>query len=326
MKIALHLLKTLKHGGGETVALNYAKILNDLDVKSIFIGKKVSLEFTNMLTKYGNVQEQISKSDILKSDYIFVHTNMNLLNLIRYLPIVKKYKKRVFYIQHLNYSEIKFVILCKIINLVCTDFIQITPIISSSVKKYVKIKTSYLNNFYLNIANEKEWDEIREFKRKELNINLKDRVIMFSAVFKEGKGLRDMLDLIINTIESCEKKYVYIIVGDGPERYLLENFKYKDKVIWTGFVNKVEDYLIASDIYFFPSLFNLEMMPMALIEAINLDKKILSYKTEINDYLLNNVTCKNMEEVLQNLENDIYPNQIMKYNYQYAFDKFSDLL
>lgn len=326
MKIALHLLKSLKHGGGETVALNYAKILNDLDVKSIFIGKKVSLDFTNMLSKYGNVQEQISKSDIFKSDYIFVHTNMNLLNLVRYLPIIKKHKKRVFYIQHLNYSERKFRILSKIINLVCTDFIQITPIISANVKKYIKIKTSYLNNFYLNLMEEKDWDEIRRLKRKELNIDLGAKVIMFSAVFKAGKGLKDMLDLILTTIESCDKEYVYLIVGDGPESDLIENFKYRDKVIWTGFVNRVEDYLIASDIYFFPSLFNLEMMPMALIEAINLDKKILSYKTDINDYLLNNVTCKNLIGVLHNLENDIYPNEMIKYNYKYAFNKFSDIL
>lgn len=326
MKIALHLLNSLKHGGGETVALNYAKILNDLDVKSIFIGKKASLEFTDMLSKYGSVKEQISKTDILKSDYIFVHTNMNLVNLIRYLPIIRRHKKRVFYIQHLNYSERKFTILSKIINLVCTDFIQITPIISSNVKKYIKIKTSYLNNFYLNLEEEKDWDEIRRLKREELNIDSNAKVIMFSAVFKEGKGLNDMLDLVLNTVESFEKDYVYLIVGDGPERHLIENFKYRNKVIWTGFVNRVEDYLIASDIYFFPSLFNLEMMPMALIEAINLDKKILSYKTDINDYLLDNQTCNNLGEVIHYLEKDIFPNNLMKYNYQYAYNKFSSIL
>lgn len=326
MKIALHLLKSLKHGGGETVALNYAKILNDLDVKSIFIGEKVSLEFSEMLSKYGDVQEGISKLDILKADYLFVHTNMNLLNLIRYLPIIKKHKKRVFYIQHLNYSERKFSILSKIINLVCTDFIQITPIISSNVKKYIKIKTSYLNNFYLNLEQEKDWDEIRQQKREELKIDSSANVIMFSAVFKEGKGLKDMLDLVLTTMESSEKEYVYLIVGDGPERHLIENFKYRNKVIWTGFVNRVEDYLIASDIYFFPSLFNLEMMPMALIEAINLDKKIVAYKTDINDYLLNNQTCNNLKEIIDYLENDSFPNNLMKYNYQYAFNKFSSIL
>nr|WP_315223151.1 glycosyltransferase [uncultured Flavobacterium sp.] len=326
MKIALHLLKSLKHGGGETVALNYAKILNDLDVKSIFIGRTVSLEFRDMLIKHGNVQEQISKSDILKADYLFVHTNMNLLNLIRYLPLIRSHKKRVFYVQHLNYSERKFSILSKIINLVCTDFIQITPIISSNVKKYIKIKTSYLNNFYLNLEQEKDWNDVRRVKREELNIDSSAKIIMFSAVFKEGKGLKDMLDLVETTIESCKKEYVYLVVGDGPERHLIESFKYRNKVIWTGFVNRVEDYLIASDIYFFSSRFNLEMMPMALIEAINLDKKILSYKTDINDYLLNHETCNNLEEIMYCLENDIFPNNLLKYNYQYAFNKFSSIL
>ena len=33
MKTAIHLLNTLKRGGGENVAFNYAKVLEDLDIK-----------------------------------------------------------------------------------------------------------------------------------------------------------------------------------------------------------------------------------------------------------------------------------------------------
>jgi glycosyltransferase involved in cell wall biosynthesis len=182
-----------------------------------------------------------------------------------------------------------------------------------------------LNNFYLNSFNEAEWNRIKEKKRNILNIDTNATVIMFSAVFKEGKGLRDMLDLISKIIELDKKKYVFLIVGDGPERDLIHNFQYKDRLLWTGFVNDVEEYLIASDIYFFPSLFNLEMMPMALIEAINLDKKILSYKTDINNFLLNDSTCIDIGEVLHNLYNDIYPCNLVKYDYKYAFDKFKSI-
>ena len=134
-----------------------------------------------------------------------------------------------------------------------------------------------------------------------------------------------MLYLISNIIEQQEKKYIFLIVGDGPERDLIQNFKYKDKLIWTGFVNDVEEHLIASDIYFFPSLFNLEMMPMALIEAINLDKKILAYRTDINNFLLNDCTCINIDEVVYNFKNDIYPSNLVKYDYNYALDNFKNI-
>jgi glycosyltransferase involved in cell wall biosynthesis len=322
---AIHLLNSFKHGGGETVALNYSKIMKTLGIDSIFIGRSVSEEFSDMLLEYGDIQFNINKSVINKSDYIFVHTNKSLLKLIQYLPIIWRKKKRVLYIQHLNYSNFKFSILSKLINFICTDFIQITPITSIKIKNNIKINTIYLNNFYLNTFNETEWIDIKKKKRNVLSIDSNATVIMFSAVFKEGKGLRNMLDLVSQIIELHHKKYVFLIVGDGPERDLIQNFKYKDKLIWTGFVNDVEEYLIASDIYFFPSLFNLEMMPMALIEAINTDKKILSFKTEINNFLLNDCTCIDIVEVLHNLYNDIYPCNLVKYDYKYAFDKFKSI-
>jgi glycosyltransferase involved in cell wall biosynthesis len=322
---AIHLLNSFKHGGGETVALNYSKIMKLLGIDSIFIGRSVSEEFSNMLLEYGDIQFNINKSVILKSDYIFVHTNKSLLKLIQYLPIIWRQKIRVLYIQHLNYSNFKFFILSKLINFICTDFIQITPITSNKIKNHIKINTVYLNNFYLSSFNETEWIKIKEKKRNILNINMNASVIMFSAVFKEGKGLKDMLYLISNIIEQQEKKYIFLIVGDGPERDLIQNFKYKDKLIWTGFVNDVEEHLIASDIYFFPSLFNLEMMPMALIEAINLDKKILAYRTDINNFLLNDCTCINIDEVIYNFKNNIYPSNLVKYDYNYALDNFKNI-
>ncbi len=326
MRTAIHLLNSLKHGGGETVSFNYAKILKALGIKSIFVGRTASVEFTAMLSNHGDVQVTLDKCAVLKADFIFVHTNQSLLRLFKYRSILRKQGIRVFYIQHLYYSSCKFLVLSKLINYLCTDFIQISPITTALIKGSIKINTIYLNNFYLNRYSEGEWQGIRDEKRRILRIDPESTVIMFSAVFKEGKGLGDMLSLISKIMEMNIDKYVFLIVGDGPERELIQNFRHKDKLIWTGFVNDVEEFLVASDVYFFPSLFHLEMMPMALIEAINMDKRILAYRTEINNFLLNDCTCSDLQEVFYNLNNEIFPVELTRYDYHYALGKFQSTL
>ena len=48
-------------------------------------------------------------------------------------------------------------------------------------------------------------------------------------------------------------------------------------------------------------------MPMALIEAINTDKRIVALKTNINDYLLSNQTYESLEKVIEALKIDNIP-------------------
>ena len=165
MRRAIHLLNSLKHGGGETVALNYAKILMALEIRSIFVGRSASVEFTAMLSNYGDVQVTLDKVAVLKADFIFVHSNLSLLRLFRYRSILRKQGIRVFYIQHLFYSRFKFIVLSTLINYLCTDFIQISPITTARIKRSIKIKTIYLNNFYLNRYLEGERQGIRDVKR-----------------------------------------------------------------------------------------------------------------------------------------------------------------
>jgi hypothetical protein len=62
-----------------------------------------------------------------------------------------------------------------------------------------------------------------------------------------------------------------------------------NNIIAVGCVNDVERYLISSDIYLFSSFLQ-EMLPMALVEAINADLSILAYDTIINRFLLSNST------------------------------------
>ena len=143
MKKALHLLNSFKHGGAENVALNYSIVLDNLNVSSIFVAKKESPKYIELLIK-NNFRYEIELSIplIQEVDYIFIHSNQNLFKLLKYKILGKLKNKQIFYIQHLFYPEKKFRLLSKFINYICTDFIQITPITSELVNKYIKINNS----------------------------------------------------------------------------------------------------------------------------------------------------------------------------------------
>lgn len=62
---------------------------------------------------------------------------------------------------------------------------------------------------------------------------------------------------------------VVLLLGDGQDRQMLEDkihkMKLEDKVLMTGNVKNVGDYMSAMDVFVFPSLY--EGMPLALVEA-----------------------------------------------------------
>jgi dihydroxyacetone kinase len=63
MKQAIHLLETLKHGGAENVAYNYAKVLSNLGVSSTFVAMDSSAEYKRMLQEQGIcIEKQITGS------------------------------------------------------------------------------------------------------------------------------------------------------------------------------------------------------------------------------------------------------------------------
>lgn len=62
---------------------------------------------------------------------------------------------------------------------------------------------------------------------------------------------------------------VFLMLGDGQDKSILQErakeLKIEDKLIFTGNVNNVGDYMSAMDVFVFPSLY--EGMPLALVEA-----------------------------------------------------------
>lgn len=322
MKKALQLLNSFKHGGAENVALNYSIILRKLGILSVFCAKKNSKKYLdNLIENHFFYQESLSNHLINEVDYIFVHSNLNLLKLLRYKILGKLKGKKIFYVQHLHYSKKKFAILSQLINYICTDFIQITPITSELVSKYIRIKAHFIVNFYITKYEKESWGEIRSLIREEEGILCDQIVVTFSAVFKPMKNLKSFIELAYSMKNNS--KYIFLLIGDGEQSNLIKEY-IGGNIIWKGFVNDVEKYLIASDIYCFMS--KKEMMPMALIEAINTEKKIAAYKTELNDFILGNNTFENITlDTLINIDSYIKEDKLIKYDQLYALNKLQKI-
>lgn len=320
--LALHLLNSIKHGGGENVAFNYAKILKEISVESIFIGNPDSKEYEQMISSVGSVQYKLSMNTFNKADFIFVHSNVNLLRLILYrlLPLSWRNKK-IIYIQHLEYPRWKFALLSILINLLCTDFVQITPLTQQLITQYIKVTSHFIINFYLNKYSPKDWECIRKEVRIQLGINENKRVVTFSSVFKPGKNVREFVRLA-DEMRDCSD-LIFLLIGDGEEADFVKDYK-GGNLKWIGFVNDVEKYLIASDVYVFLS--RKEMMPMALIEAINTEKDIICYKTIVNDFLMRGHTFDSIDKSI--LLNAMLPSgkDLPHYGKDYALEKLSILL
>lgn len=324
MSKVLHMINSLKHGGAENVALNYALVQQKIGIEPIILSKESSDEYRLLVDAMNiEVTEVLTRGLIMQLDYIFVHSNQNLLKLLPFYPIIRKRGIKVFYVQHLNYSPRKFSLLSCLINTICTDFIQITPITTHLVEKYIKIPVHFIVNFYNNKYPKQDYPKIRQQVREQYKIETDQTLLMFSAVFKPGKGLSEFLELAV--LFSGNRDYRFIIVGDGPERSLVENYKF-DNIIWTGFVNDVEKYHIASDIYVFTSLFKQEMMPMALIEAINCDKKILAFNSGINDFCLNKQTYATVSQMRDAVDSGTIPSNFTHYDADYAVKTFKNIL
>ena len=314
MKIALQLLNTLKRGGAENVALNYASALSEMGVSSCFIAKSHSAEYEAMIRNQNHdIENRLTGNLIAGADYIFIHSNINLLRLIKYKIAAKLKGKKVIYLQHLFFSERKFFILSLLINWICTDFFLITPRTEQLVKKYIRIPVHTFINFYIQRYEKKDYSTIRQTVRKELHIADDDLIIMFSAIFKPGKGLADCLKMA--SLMSDEPNVKFLIAGEGEEQYLIDEYR-GNNIIAMGCVNDVERYLISSDIYLFSSSFLQEMLPMALVEAINADLSILAYDTIINRFLLSNSTFESLDDMIK----------FKHYDKAYALGQFRNIL
>lgn len=108
-------------------------------------------------------------------------------------------------------------------------------------------------------------------KRVEMRkmLSLDDKfVIGHAGHLAEVKNQRFLIDFMPELLKRKENA-VLLLLGEGPDRKMLENtiaeLGLGGKVIMTGNVPNVSDYLCAMDVFAFPSLF--EGMPLSMVEV-----------------------------------------------------------
>ncbi len=93
------------------------------------------------------------------------------------------------------------------------------------------------------------------------------------------------VDLLIKAFKQVKKKHknaLLVIVGDGPERNLYEQlvgkFNLKKEVLFTGFVSEKEKPVIlaASNMFVFPSSWELEGFGMTTMEALMIETPVIT--------------------------------------------------
>lgn len=321
MKRALHLLDTLRFGGAESVALNYARLMSQWEVDSVLSGRADSSGFERFASEYAGIKRYFSLRDVRQADYLFIHSNRNLIRLFLLRPFFRKRGKQVIYIQHLPYSESKFRVLAQIINRLCTGFIRISSQNEGTVGKYIRIPSAFVPNFYLPRHAETEYERIRRTVREESGISPTQKMVLFTGVLKPGKGLEDFLALAGRFAE--DEHYRFVVAGDGQESARIRSYSHRN-LHWVGWQADIERWLIASDVYCFCS--RREMMPMALIEAQTLGLPLTALSSESNDYLLDSRTFNDVGDIEKALQNDEIPVIAPKYDTVFAAEVLKKLL
>jgi len=110
-------------------------------------------------------------------------------------------------------------------------------------------------------------EEKMKFK-KHLGLKEKLPVFIYSGTLQKKKNLNTLIK-VADILKNEGKKFKLLIVGDGPERKVLEKEveerNLEDFISFIGKQEKIEKYLFASDIFILPSF--VEGLSNALLEA-----------------------------------------------------------
>ena len=140
----------------------------------------------------------------------------------------------------------------------------------------------------------------------------------------EGKNVGKFIELA-----KAARKYnnmKFLLLGDGVDDEGAKTYK-SENYRWMGFQSDVEKYLIASDVYLFVSLYKLEMLPMALVEAICYELFIACFDTDINRFLVKDKVYRDISvDIIRNFNSLPSGKEMEKYDEKYAFEKIKELL
>ncbi|MCP4653771.1 MAG: glycosyltransferase family 4 protein [Candidatus Omnitrophica bacterium] len=124
--------------------------------------------------------------------------------------------------------------------------------------------------FYPNTKNNKK-------VRKELGLKKDEKFVLFFGqldYYPNVEAIEIIKKNILPELEKKKAKYKLVICGKGNGKGSLKNFKHKN-LIFKGFVDKIQDYINASDIVITP-LKSGSGTRIKILEALACEKKVLS--------------------------------------------------
>jgi glycosyltransferase involved in cell wall biosynthesis len=286
----LHVLGRLDRGGAETIVMNLYRNIDRSKIQFDFVKHTdEKCDFDDEIRELGgkiiSVPRYTGKNHVSyikewknifskRPEYKIIHGHMRSTAII-YLSIAKKYGlttiahshstgSRGNKIEQLTKNILQFPIRYTADYLfACSDDAGKRLFGKKAVNKenYRIIKNAIdVDNYMFNKS-------LRNKIRKLLNIEDKF-VIGHVGSFTYAKNHEFLLDMFYE-VQNQKENAIMLLIGDGDLRksveYQIKKLGIKDKVILTGVVSNVNEYLQAMDVFVFPSIY--EGFGMALIEA-----------------------------------------------------------
>lgn len=189
----------------------------------------------------------------LLKNYDTVFVNGNSVTMLFETSIAKLMGKKVITMTHNSRNN------HPLFNLMLKPLFNITVNLKLAVSKEAG-NNIYIGSFEtiengVNTEKYKFNEKSRNEFRKKFNFNENDIVLICVGRISDVKNQ----SYLINIMENLDKRYKLFIIGDGPDKDNLEKKFYdkinKDRIIFTGNVQNVQDYMDASDIFLTPSLY-----------------------------------------------------------------------
>lgn len=160
---------------------------------------------------------------------------------------------------------------------------MLVPWVSSLVKSPKKV---------YDIENYMDYEKVKILASEKITVPAEKTVISTCGRLCPTKGF----DYVAQAAKSLSEKghdFVWYWIGDGPSRKEMEQliceYNISDKFVITGFLKNPYPYIGASDIYVQPS--RAECLSLSMIEALVLEKPVITTKTASGKYLFQKYGC-----------------------------------
>lgn len=239
MKI-LHLDTQKGFRGGEQQLIYLALGLRELGVDSIIAcsdelyKKAQALGFETIDSKnFYKLQSTARKCDVLHAHASKAHTLGVILKLLTKKPLV--YTRRVDYKQKMT-SKIKYMLTDKVVS------------VSNAVKQILYANYRTLSEVIYDVVDFSLLNQVDPQKVESIKKQYGYPIIGNIGALTEQKDHKNL----INAASLLDKRYTFLILGEGELKDELENYakqKGVDNVVFLGFKQDIQNYLAAFDLF-----------------------------------------------------------------------------